>query len=140
MRGLYNGYFSFFQFLEFGSFIMRNLKYVLAVVAVLMSASFVSAAEPGQVSNDALAAVGLSGMQTMSDAEGTEIRGQAALAFGYSSSSIVVFTPGVITNAGGTGGYVAFYPNLAAGASFAFANSSISPFVYAGGASIAGGF
>ncbi len=119
---------------------MRSLICAFAVVALLTSASIASAAEPGQVSNDALAAVGLSGMQTMSDAEGTQIRGQAAYAYGFSASSIVVFTPFVVTEAGGTGGYDAVFPNLAAGASFAFANSTISPFVYAGGASIAGGF
>ena len=119
---------------------MRSLKYVLVVAVLLMGTSYVSAAEPGQVSNDALAAIGLGGMQKLSDAEGTQIRGQAARAFGSSYSSIVVFSPGAITDAGSTGGYNAVFPNLAAGASFAFANSTVSPFVYAGGFSIAGGF
>lgn len=119
---------------------MRSLKTVLAGVCLLVGASAVSAAEPGQVPGDALAAVGLSGMQTMSDSEGTAVRGQAAWAFGNSSSSIFVLVPFVPRATGSTGPYNNVNPNVAAGGSFAFAGSLISPFTYAGAASIAFGF
>ncbi len=120
---------------------MRCLNAVLVVVCLLVGGtSIASADELGQVPGDALAAVGLAGMQTMSDAEGTEVRGQAAQAFGNSSSSIFVFLPFVPKIAANTGPYNDVNPNVAAGGSFAFAGSVISPFTYAGAGSIAFGF
>ena len=48
-----------------------------------------AAAEDGQISQSTLSAIGLSGMQTVSDSEGMQVRGQAS--FGFSSGRSVVF-------------------------------------------------
>ena len=66
---------------------MRSLLIVCAVVSVLaLTAGMANAA--GQVPNATLAQLGLSGLQTMSDVQGTDIRGMGfATVGGYSSAS-----------------------------------------------------
>jgi predicted metal-binding membrane protein len=67
---------------------MRSLLVVCAVVSVLAFTGMASAANPGQVPNATLAQLGLSGMQTMSDVQGTDIRGMGfATVSGYSATS-----------------------------------------------------
>jgi hypothetical protein len=51
---------------------MRSL---LIVCVIVLMAGVANAAAPGQISDNALAQMGLSGMQTMSDAQGSQIRG-----------------------------------------------------------------
>ena len=53
---------------------MRSLLMVCAVVCLALVASVASAA-PGQVPDATLASFGLSGMQQMSDVQGTQVRG-----------------------------------------------------------------
>ena len=52
---------------------MRSLLIVLLVACVALVAGTANAA--GQISDNALAQMGLAGLQTMSDVQGTEIRG-----------------------------------------------------------------
>ena len=55
---------------------MRSLLVVCTLISVLaLTAGMANAANPGQVPNSALAQLGLSGMQPMSDVQGTDIRG-----------------------------------------------------------------
>lgn len=54
------------------------------VVALLFAGTAVQAEETGQVSKDALSAMGLSDMKVVSDEQGQEVRGQGAIAFGGS--------------------------------------------------------
>lgn len=67
------------------------MKKWVAICAVLVSMSFVStgqSAEPGEIDGSALSALGLSGMQQMSDDEGTNVRGRFARVSGYSQASV----------------------------------------------------
>ena len=52
---------------------MRSLLIVCIVACVALTAGMATAA--GQISDNALAQMGLAGLQTMSDVQGTEIRG-----------------------------------------------------------------
>lgn len=61
---------------------MRSL---LVVCALLLVASVACAATPGQVPDATLASFGLSGMQQMTDAQGTSIRGMGS----YHTSAFV---------------------------------------------------
>ena len=64
------------------------MKYV-AMVAVLMSVCACSAfAGDGQISKSALAEMGLSGLQVMSDADGMAIRGKFAIVRGTANSNL----------------------------------------------------
>ena len=66
------------------------MKYTLAIATVLVAAIAGNAlAEEGQVSQAQLAEMGLPGMTAMSDAQGTEIRGQGfAFAASISGSAV----------------------------------------------------
>jgi len=55
---------------------MRSLVAALAVLAVFAVAGAANAAEPGQVSDTQLSALGLGGMEIVSDVEGSQIRGK----------------------------------------------------------------
>jgi len=70
---------------------MKALACLLAVA--LTSFALVSdarAAEPnGNVDQAALASMGLSGLEVMSDAEGKEVRGTFAIAFGFGTSNFL---------------------------------------------------
>jgi hypothetical protein len=60
---------------------MRSLLMVCAVVCLALVAGVANAA-PGQVPDATLAAFGLSGMQQMSDVQGTQVRGMGFAAVG----------------------------------------------------------
>jgi hypothetical protein len=59
---------------------MRSVLIVSLVVCLSMVAGLANAAAPGQVSDATLASFGLGGMQQMTDAQGTEIRGMGFVA------------------------------------------------------------
>ena len=99
---------------------MRSLLVVCAVVSVLaLTAGMANAANPGQVPNSALAQLGLSGMQPMSDVQGTDIRGMGfVLVSGYagattwSSGSFSAYVAGASgSNAFASGGAIAIAVN-----------------------------
>jgi hypothetical protein len=105
---------------------MRSLLMVCAVVCLALVASVASAA-PGQVSDSTLAAFGLSGMQQMSDVQGTQVRG---MGFAAVSGFSVAQAPGGQISANN---YVAVSDPrrgsaLAAGASLSVAASGVGIF------------
>ena len=118
---------------------MRSMLFVCAVVSVLaLTAGMANAANPGQVSNSALAQFGLSGMQTMSDVQGTDIRGKGFVSVsGYSSASLL---------GGATSGYTATAiggNSYATGADFSATAAGVvvtRGLFAAGGISVAGSF
>ena len=61
---------SWFLFLE-----AQQMKTLLSIASVLVLSAAPAFAGEGHVSNQSLAKMGLSGMQTMSDAQGSQIRG-----------------------------------------------------------------
>ena len=108
---------------------MRSLLMVCAVVCLALVAGVASASTPGQVPDATLAAYGLSGMQQMSDVQGTHVRGMGFAAVGGYSAA---HAPGgqVLTN-----GYVAVSNTsnaLAAGASLSVAASGVGVFTPGG--------
>ena len=112
---------------------MRSLLMVCAVVCLALVAGVATAATPGQVSDATLASFGLSGMQQMSDAQGTHVRGMGfAAVSGFSAAR----APGGQVSANNYVAVSATSNALAAGASVSFAASSVGPFTVAG---IAGG-
>ncbi len=112
---------------------MRSLLMVCAVVCLALVAGVASAATPGQVPDATLAAFGLSGMQQMSDVQGTQVRGMGFAAVGGFSSAVA---PG----AASANGYVAVSgPTrnaLAAGASLSVAASGVGVFTPIGNSGI----
>ncbi len=54
---------------------MRSLLMVCAVMCLALVAGVANAATPGQVPDATLASFGLSGMQQMTDVQGTQVRG-----------------------------------------------------------------
>ena|SRR5436190_17218210 len=76
-------------------------SFVLAIAVVIVSAVAVNAAEPraaGNVSADALAQLGLGGMQPLSDEQGTQIRGQGfgiSLYGTFQVNVLLVYAPSV---------------------------------------------
>jgi len=58
---------------------MRSLLIVCVVACLALTAGMANAASPGQISDNTLSQMGLAGLQTMSDAQGTEIRGMGGL-------------------------------------------------------------
>jgi hypothetical protein len=77
-----------------------------------MVAGLANAASPGQVPDAALASFGLSGMQQMTDVQGTNIRGMGTYAYVYGG--------GVANALGGTSQYNAY----GAGANHFFGSST----------------
>jgi len=61
------------------------MKYLLMIIAVVMIFAAPVLANDGNVSNDTLAKMGLSGMNAMSDAQGTSVRG---MGFAYVNVTI----------------------------------------------------
>ena len=55
---------------------MRSLMIVIAMVGLSGFVASTQAADPGQVPDDALAKLGLGGMEKMTDAEGEQFRGK----------------------------------------------------------------
>jgi hypothetical protein len=117
---------------------MRSLLMVCAVVCLALVASVASAA-PGQVPDATLAAYGLSGMQQMSDVQGTQVRG---MGFAAVSGFSVAQAPGGQISANN---YVAVSnPHhgsaLAAGASVSVAASGVGVFTpWGNGGIVVGG-
>ena len=122
---------------------MRSLLCVCLVACVVLTAGFAGTANPGQVPDNTLAMMGFSGMQTMTDVQGTEIRGMGGVA--------AVYGVGTATAPGGaheTTGYYASEtkstgaPVVAAGANAGIAASGIGfssgKFVVAGSVVIGG--
>jgi hypothetical protein len=115
------------------------MKYLLMTLAVVMIfAAPALAADRGNLSQDNLAKMGLSGMTVMSDVQGTSVRGMGfALAYGASYAKT--------HNAGTVNGYLAAGNTVAAGANLSVAGSAGSGWfgstnwsvVGAGGASVA---
>jgi hypothetical protein len=79
---------------------MRSLLVVCVVACLALTAGMANAASPGQISDNALAQMGLGGLQPMSDAQGAQIRGmgfvitsgsaKAALSYRTAASSSYV--------------------------------------------------
>ena len=118
---------------------MNRLSFALSLaLAFCLVSSNADAAEPADsgVSQSALSAMGLGGMQTIDRAESSEIRGQGSVTFGLSWSR----TSTRNSSAGSVNGYYNSFRNFSGGGSFAFSNSARTPFIYGGGASIGGGF
>lgn len=83
------------------------MKYVLCSLALVVGMCASAAiAEEGRVSQDTLAAMGLSDLAPMSDAQGQEVKGKFAWAYSVSGTAV----PGAfnVSGAGATGNYVAF--------------------------------
>lgn len=102
-----------------------KVRLTLVAAAILVAASTSARAAEGVPSNDTLAAMGLTGLNVISDNEGLNIRGMGyngASAFGQSFA--VVSTKGA--TAGSTNGYKASGKKLAAGANLSFAEVEVS--------------
>lgn len=130
----------------------RALQVFSFVAAVCFVSSQVDAADPfratsshSTVSTSSLTAMGLGGMQTMSQNDATQVRGQGARAWGTSfAGSQASFNFGPWSNsqsAHSTNGYNVSKGSFAGGASGSFADLGVnSPTVFAGGFSLGGGF
>jgi hypothetical protein len=122
---------------------MIRLTFALCLAfAFCFVGSNADAAEPSGsgVSQSALSAMGLGGMQAIDRAESSEIRGQGSITWGRSSSRTTIRTPRRTFTSRSSNGYFNSYPSFSGGASFAFTNSAVTPFIYGGGFSIGGGF
>ena len=97
---------------------MRSLLCVCLVACVVLTAGFAGAATPGQVSDNTLAMMGLSGMQSMSDVQGMEVRGTSFVATAGFSYAV---SPG----SAAASGYVAAGSHYASGNSGSIAASGI---------------
>lgn len=122
---------------------MIRLTFALCLaVAFCFVGSNADAAEPSgsSVSQSALSAMGLGGLQAIDRAESSEIRGQGSITWGRSSSRTTVRYRGKTITSRSSNGYYNSFPSFSAGASFAFTNSAVTPFIYGGGFSLGGGF
>jgi hypothetical protein len=102
---------------------MEMSKFIaaLVIVVVCLGSVTVYGAEPSKAS---LSALGLGGMQPMSDAQGSKVRGMGAIAWGSSYANGVSVFSG--SSAGSNPGYLAVYPHAAAGFSYATASSGFT--------------
>ena len=64
------------------------MRYLLIASLVLMVASVAFAATPSQVPDSTLAMMGISGLQPMTDVQGTDVRGMAFL-----TAKVTICTP-----------------------------------------------
>jgi hypothetical protein len=112
---------------------MRSLLMVCVVVCLALVASVACAATPGHVSDATLASFGLSGMQQMSDAQGTQVRG---MGFAAVSGISVARAPGgqLAVNSYQAASSPFFGSALAAGASVSAAASGAGVFTGFGSA------
>ncbi len=116
---------------------MKKLALILLVTVLAFGFSSQAMAADGNVSDGVLADMGLSGLQTMTDAQGDQIRGKGfALVWGFSVSS----TNGAGSSNTSGAGYLAVGDNFAAGATATASFSAPSSFSAGGGFSIAGSF
>lgn len=111
------------------------MKYLLMIIAVVMIFAAPALASDGNVSNDNLAKMGLSGMNVMSDAQGTAVRG-----LGYARVSGTSYA--VLRGSNDVANYSAKSntgPNnyLAAGIAVSGVGNSSGRFVVSGGLSVA---
>jgi hypothetical protein len=94
------------------------MKTLLSVAALVVLAAAPAMAGDGRVSHQSLAKMGLSGMQTMSDAQGMSVRGTSvAVVFGISHATI----SGEGGSASSTNGYFAAGHHSASGANLSVA-------------------
>jgi hypothetical protein len=94
------------------------MKTLLSIASVLVLSAAPAMAGEGRVSNQSLAKMGLSGMQTMSDAQGMQIRGTSiAVVAGISYAHI----SGEGGSAGSVNGYFAAGNHSASGANLSAA-------------------
>jgi hypothetical protein len=69
---------------------MRSLLLIVAMLCLSLVAGMASAASPGNVPDATLALFGLSGMQQMTDAQGSNVRGTG---FAFVSGYVVATAP-----------------------------------------------
>lgn len=77
------------------------MKILLGVASILAFSVASASAGEGRVSEQSLAKMGLAGMKTMSDAQGTQLRGLSVVVGGFSSATI--------NGVGGSASSVNFY-------------------------------
>jgi hypothetical protein len=75
---------------------MRYLMILCIVVCAALTVSIADAATPGQISDNTLAEMGLAGMQSMSDVQGTEVRGM-----GFGRTAVTTATSYAATSSHG---------------------------------------
>ena len=106
------------------------MKSLFAFASIVALSAAPALAADGQISSRSLAAMGLHGMATMSDADGMHVRGASATVGGFSLSSV----PG----AAASSAYYGSGPNSASGYTVSVAANSVGyygTFVLAAGAS-----
>ncbi len=122
---------------------MNRVMQILSLVAVVsFLGAQAEAGDPfrteskGAISSSSLSAMGLSGMKQVSNTQAKQVRGQGAIAFGFSFAN---FRLGPFT---GTDfrGQAADGNNFAGTASLSTAGLVGGPVVFAGGIGVAGGF
>jgi hypothetical protein len=111
------------------------MKYLLMTLAVVVIFAGQALATDGNLSNDMLAKMGLSGMSVMSDAQGAAVRGMGyAAVYGtsyanlYGSGSVNGYS--AVSNTGSN-------PYIAGGIAVSGVGNSSGRFVVAGGFSVA---
>jgi hypothetical protein len=113
------------------------MKSIMLSTAVLAALCCGTVRAEGQVSDNALAQMGLSGMTKMSDNAGKAVRGKFAVSFGFSRASAASLGGSSTTFNGGVygGQFFSFQQNTSSAA----ASSSILGFPIHSAASAAGG-
>jgi len=118
------------------------MKTLLTIASVLVLSASPAFAGEGQISKQSLAKMGLSGMQTMSDAQGMQIRGTAAIVIVSGKSTATVpgatSTNSYYATASGSGSHAASGDNFSVAGDATITLHSITVHVVgAGGASSA---
>jgi hypothetical protein len=98
---------------------MRLLITLSVVACVVLAANFATAANPGQVSHNTLSKMGVSGLQPMSDVQGTAIRGKSVNISGFSFATVLL---SFATHSYGT---PTPFPNQASGSTLSNASITI---------------
>lgn len=107
---------------------MKKLLTASALCIAMACATSVQAAEPN------LAAMGLSGMQKMTQTQAKQVRGQGAIVWGTSNAAY----GGFIGGSSASNSYIGFGRRFAVGGSISVAGGNFGG-VYAGGGAIAYG-
>ncbi len=121
---------------------MRFLLCACLVACVVMTAGFAGAATPGQVPDNTLAMIGLSGIQPMTDVQGTEVRGMGGTAVVY-GTEVATAPIGVVALNGyyakGTG-YYASAAGVAGSLAVSGIGGSSGSFIVAGSIAVGGAY
>jgi hypothetical protein len=112
---------------------MRSLLVVCIVACLALTAGMANAASPGQISDNALAQMGLGGLQPMSDAQGAQVRGMGFVMTNGSATAILW------GRTGATSSYVAVGCYDVAGQAFASSGRGSASYVGYGPCCIATG-